>query len=266
MDLQLTDKVAVVTGGSRGIGKAVASALAREGVDVALVARDRAVAEAAAVEIAGATGRKIRPYLADTGHADQVEAAIAAILGDFGHIDILVNAAAAPAGQGPVPKLAELTDAAVLDEVNVKVVGYLRFARAVAPHMRAQKWGRIVNIAGLAARQSGSIAGSIRNIGVAALTKNLADELGPDGINVTCVHPGMTRTEKTPDAMRFHAEAANSTPEAAEARFAAATSLHRLVTAEEVANVVTFLASPRAVAITGDAIAVCGGRAGAIYY
>ena len=154
----------------------------------------------------------------------------------------------------------------MLDEVNVKVVGYLRFARAVAPHMRAQNFGRIVNIAGLAARQSGSIAGSIRNIGVAALTKNLADELGPDGINVTCVHPGLTRTEKTPEAMRYHANASNSTPEAAEARFTAATTIRRMVTAEEVADLVAFLASPRSVAVTGDAIAAGGGRAGAIYY
>ncbi len=266
MDLQLHAKVAIVTGGSRGIGKAVALALAREGADVALVARSQATVDATAQEIAGETGRTVRGYVADAGQGDAVKAAVAAILADFGHIDILVNNAAAPAGQGPVPSLTELTDAAVLDEVNIKVVGYLRFARAVAPHMRGQKFGRIINIAGLAARQSGSIAASIRNIGVAALTKNLADELGPDGINVTCVHPGMTRTEKTPETLRFHAQASNSTPEAAEARLAAASSIRRIVTAEEVADVVTFLASPRSVAITGDAIAAGGGRAGAIYY
>jgi NAD(P)-dependent dehydrogenase (short-subunit alcohol dehydrogenase family) len=177
-----------------------------------------------------------------------------------------VNCAAAPAGQGPVPALAALTDAAVLDEVNIKVVGYLRFARAVAPYMARQGFGRIVNVAGLAARQSGSIAGSIRNVGVAALTKNLADELGPHGINVTCVHPGLTRTEKTPAALRTHADASGSSPEEVEARFASATSLRRLVTADEVADVVAFLASPRSVAVTGDAIAAGGGRAGAIYY
>ncbi len=266
MDLELNGKVAIVTGGSRGIGKAIAVALAREGVDVALVGRDPGVAEDAARSIAADTGRIVRAYLADTGQGDAVRGAVAKIVGDFGRVDILVNSAARPAGQGPVPKLADLTDDAVLDEVNVKVVGYLRFAREVAPIMRAQGFGRIINIAGLAARQSGSIAGSIRNVGVAALTKNLADELGPDGINVTCVHPGLTRTEKTPAAMRYHAEASGVSPEDIENRFASATAIRQIVTAEQVADVVAFLASPKSIAITGDAIAVGGGRAGAIYY
>jgi NAD(P)-dependent dehydrogenase (short-subunit alcohol dehydrogenase family) len=266
MDLQLDGKVALVTGGNRGIGKAIAFALAREGVDIAIVARDQAVAAAAVGAIAAETGRTVRAYRADTGQAEDVAAAVEAILADFGRIDILVNCAAAPAGQGPVPPLAELTDAAVLEEVNVKVVGYLRFARAVAPGMKDRGFGRIINIAGLAARQSGSIAGSIRNVGVAALTKNLADELGPHGINVTCVHPGLTRTEKTPAAMRYHGDQAGTSPDEAEARLAGVTSIRRLVTAAEVADVVAFLASPRAAAITGDAIAAGGGRAGAIYY
>ena len=266
MDLELTGRVAIVTGGSRGIGKAIAVALAREGVEVALVGRDPGVAEDAARSIATETGRTVRAYLADTGRGEEVRGAVAKIVADFGRVDILVNGAARPAGQGPVPKLADLMDEAVLDVVNVKVVGYLRFAREVAPIMRAQGFGRIINVAGLAARQTGSIAGSIRNVGVAALTKNLADELGPDGINVTCVHPGLTRTEKTPAAMRYHAEAAGVSPEEIENRFASAAAIRQIVTAEQVADVVAFLASPKSIAITGDAIAVGGGRAGAIYY
>ena len=102
-----------------------------------------------------------------------------------------------PGGVVPPPKLAELTTEALWDEVNTKVMGYLRCAREVAPLMAANGWGRIVNVSGLAARQSGSIIGSVRNVSVAALTKNLADELGPLGINVTVVHPGATRTERT---------------------------------------------------------------------
>lgn len=266
MDLELTGKTAIVTGGSRGIGKAIVIALAREGVDVALVGRDRTAAEDAARSVAAETGRVVRPYLADTGRGEDVRAIVAKIVADFDRVDILVNCAAMPAGQGPVPLLADLTDEAVLAEVNVKVVGYLRFAREVAPIMRRNGFGRIINIAGLAARQSGSIAGSIRNVGVAALTKNLADELGPDGINVTCVHPGLTRTEKTPETLRYHAGVSGSTPEDVEQRFTAATSIRRMVTAEQVADVVAFLASPRSIAITGDAIAAGGGKAGAIYY
>jgi NAD(P)-dependent dehydrogenase (short-subunit alcohol dehydrogenase family) len=111
---------------------------------------------------------------------------------------VLVNAAARPAGGAPIPKLTDLTDDAVQVEFDTKVMGYLRTARAVAPSMIAQGAGRIVNISGLNARKTGSIAGTIRNVAVAALTANLADELGPQGINVTCVHPGITDTERTP--------------------------------------------------------------------
>lgn len=266
MDLQLKSKVAVVTGGSRGIGKAVARALALEGADVTLIARDVATADATADEIARESGRMLRAYHADTGEDQAVREAFAAIGRNFGRIDILVNAAAKPGGQTPAPKLMDITDAAFRDEMNVKVMGYLRCAREAVPYMTRGGWGRIVNISGLAARSTGTIIGSIRNISVAALTKNLADELGPHGINVTCVHPGVTRTERTPEVLKRRAEVAGVSPEEIERQFAESNSIHHLVTAEEVANVVAFLASPRSIAITGDVIAAGGGTPGAIYY
>jgi NAD(P)-dependent dehydrogenase (short-subunit alcohol dehydrogenase family) len=132
--------------------------------------------------------------------------------------------------------------------------------------MQRAGWGRIINISGLAARSTGSIIGTIRNISVAALTKNLADELGPSGINVTCVHPGITRTEKTAGMLQQRAAASQVTPEEIEHRIATGNTIHHLVTAEEVANVVAFLASPKSIAINGDAIAAGGGMPGAIYY
>ena len=101
---------------------------------------------------------------------------------------------------------------------------------------------------------------------MAALTKNLADELGPSGINVTCVHPGITRTEKTAGLLQQRAAASQVTPEEIERRIATGNTIHHLVTAEEVANVVAFLASPKSIAINGDAIAAGGGMPGAIYY
>ena len=105
-----------------------------------------------------------------------------------------------------------------LDEhLNIKVKGYLRCARAFAPGMAERGWGRIVNVSGLAARQTGSVVGSVRNVAVAAMTKNLADEYGPQGVNVTVVHPGMTRTERTPDTLAAMAAARDSSPEEVEA-------------------------------------------------
>jgi NAD(P)-dependent dehydrogenase (short-subunit alcohol dehydrogenase family) len=131
--------------------------------------------------------------------------------------------------------------------------------------MSAQGWGRIINISGLAARQTGSVFGSIRNVAVAAMTKNLADELGPTGINVTVAHPGMTATERTP-ALIQRAAARWISEADAEGSMAAGISIGRMVTAAEVADVVAFLASPRSVAINGDAIAAGGGARHAIHY
>lgn len=266
MDLNLTDKVAVVTGGSRGIGKAIAYALAREGVNVALIARDLQTAQQSAAEIATTTGRAISAYAADTGFTDSVQAAIEQVARDFGAIDILINCAAQAGGQRPSPALAAITGDDFHDDMNVKVMGYLRCAQAVIPHMKLRGWGRIINISGLAARQTGAIIGSIRNVGVAALTKNLADELGPFGINVTCVHPGLTRTEKTPAVFEKQALGAGITPTEMEQRMASRNTLQRLIDAAEVADLVVFLASPRSIAITGDAIAAGGGTPGPIHY
>jgi NAD(P)-dependent dehydrogenase (short-subunit alcohol dehydrogenase family) len=266
MDLDLAGKAAIVTGGSRGVGKAIAAALAREGADVALVAREPVALAAAAAEIAAATGRRAEPFAADTGDDEAVRAMVAQVLSAFGRVDILVNCAAQPAGQSRPPNLSEITTEALWAEVNVKVMGYLRTTREVAGPMAERGGGRIVNVSGLAARTTGSIIGTIRNISVAALTKNLADELAPRGISVVCVHPGTTRTEKTPGVVERRAAALGVSVAEVEKRMAAANLVGRLITAQEIGDIVAFLASPKSIAINGDAIAAGGGVPGAIYY
>jgi NAD(P)-dependent dehydrogenase (short-subunit alcohol dehydrogenase family) len=251
MDLDLGGKKAIVTGGSRGIGKAVARQLAMEGADVGIAARDPQRLREAAAELSAATGRRVVGRSCDTGDDESVQEMVAALASALGGVDILVNAAAMPGGVTAPPKLADVTTDALWAEVNIKVMGYLRCAREVAPLMVAQGWGRIINVSGLAARQSGSTLGSIRNVAVAAMTKNLADELGLNGINVTVVHPGATRTERMSDKV---------------AARATGNVIGRIVDADEVAYVVAFLASPKSVAITGDAIACGGGARGAIHY
>jgi NAD(P)-dependent dehydrogenase (short-subunit alcohol dehydrogenase family) len=267
MDLQLGGKRALVTGGSRGIGKAIARALAQEGVDVAILARNMEQLEACAKELAGETGRKIVAVAADTRDDAQVDRAVAeAVHALGGGIDILVNAAAEPAGYAAPPKLGEITGEFFQRELDIKVMGYIRCARAVVPHMLAQGWGRIVNISGLAARQAVSAVGSMRNVAVAAMTKNFADELGPAGINVTVVHPGLTRTERTAALVQAQAVAQGVPVATIEQRMAESNSIHHLVDAAEVAHVVAFLASPKSIAINGDAIATGGGAPRAIHY
>lgn len=265
MDLGLDGKRAIVTGGSRGIGRAVARGLALEGVDVVIAARDAEALELAAKELAQESGRRVIGIPTDTGDEEAVRALVQRTVDELGGVDILVNSAATPWSAGKPTDFASTTDELVREEVEIKVLGYLRTARAVAPHFVAQGWGRIVNISGLGARQANSIAQTIRNVSVAALTKNLADELGPHGVNVTVVHPGRTRTERLTERLTAQSQA-DGIPVAELEERLAANSIRRLVDASEVADVVTFLASPRGVAITGDAVAAGGGVPGAVYY
>jgi len=266
MDLQLHGKRALVTGGSKGIGKAVARCLAAEGCDVAIAARTESTLIDAARELATETGQRVVPVVMDTGDDRSVADGVNAARQALGGIDILVNSAAQPMGQSAPPRLADITDELFWGDVNVKVLGYLRTAREVAPAMKEAGWGRIVNISGLGARTVGSAIGSARNVAVAAATKNLADELGPHGVNVTVVHPGLTRTEATPGVVAARAKAAGVSEDEVEARLASTNSIKKLVDATEVADIVAFLCSPRAVAINGDAIACGGGQPGAIHY
>jgi NAD(P)-dependent dehydrogenase (short-subunit alcohol dehydrogenase family) len=267
VDLELAGKTALVTGGSRGIGKAIARELAREGADVVIAARTQDVLEAAAQELSEETGRQVHGIQVETGDDDSVKRMVQAAADRLGgRIDILVTCAAQPGGQGAPPKLADITNDLFWADMNVKVMGYLRCAREVAPYMIQQGWGRIVLVSGLAARNTGTAIGSMRNVAVAALGKNLADELGPKGINVTTVHPGLTRTEKSPGVIEARARAQGIAPEEVERRMAEGNISRRFIDARDIAHVVTFLASPKSVAINGDVIAAGGGAPGAIYY
>ena len=266
MDLELQGKTAVVTGGSRGIGKAIARELAMEGVDVAIAARNPERLAATANELAAESGRRIVPLQVDTGDDDSVQNMVRAAADALGHIDILVNCAAQPGGTVPPASLPDITSDDFWPDMNIKVLGYLRCAREAAPYMAERGWGRIINISGMAARNAGNTIGSMRNVSVVAMTKNLAEELGPSGINVTVVHPGMTRTERTPRALEEQAQRLGVTVDEAEQRMAQGNSVRRVIDARDIAYVVAMLASPRSIAINGDVIAAAGGTGRAIHY
>jgi len=262
MDLELGGKVAIVTGGSRGIGLAVGRSLAAEGAKVALVARSKAALDGAVAQVGG----QAKGFVCDTTDDTAVKAMVAEVIAAFGRIDILVNCAAKPSGQSRPPTLSEITTEEFWDHMNTKVMGYLRTAREVAPYMIKQGAGRIVNVSGMGAKHVGTTIGSIRNVGVAALTKNLADELAPHGIQAVCIHPGLVRTEATPGVIAAQAKAQGLSEAEIEKRMAGRNLLRKIVTAEEIASVVTFLASPKAIAIVGDAIPAGGGTPGSIFY
>ena len=266
MDLKLLGKRAVVTGGSRGIGKAIARTLAEEGVSVVISARGKEALDATAEELTNETGSTVTRVVADTGSDDSVRNLIAEAKSVLGGIDILVNCAARPGGQSTVPTLAGVTTEEFNDQMNVKVMGYLRCAREVAPLMTEQGWGRIINISGMASRNTGTVIGSMRNVAVTAMTKNLAVELGPSGINVTVIHPGMTRTEATEGVVAKRAAAEGISEEEVEQKLTQGNSSRTIIDAADIAYVVTMLASPLSIAINGDGIAAGGGVGTAIYY
>lgn len=265
MDLQLKGKVAIVTGGSSGIGKAIARGLAQEGADVVIAARTRERLEKAAEELSQETGGRVIPIRVDIASAEEVNVMVRKAVSALGRLDILVNDAGLAGGLATGP-LQTVTDEAMLEDLNVKLMGYLRCSRAAAPFMQRNGWGRIIHVGGSSARQSGTYSTGIRNVGVVHLSKTLSDELGPSGITSNVVHPGGTANTTFIDRQVSKAREATEKPVEEIIRdLGKGNAIRRLPTAEEVANVVVFLASPRAAAITGEVIAVNGGSSRAIF-
>jgi len=264
LDLGLAGKVAIVTGGSVGIGKETARKLASEGVSVVIAARTRDTLEAAASQLRADTGGKVEPIAVDTTSSESVRALVAGTMQRFGSVDILVNCAAAPGGL--VRNNIELADEeALLLDLNTKLVGYFRMCKYCVPHMRAAQWGRIINVGGLTARCTEAMSG-MRNTALVHLTKTLSDQLGPDGITVNIVHPGVTRTEHVEKWFGEMARSEGTTVEAIIKREAAdPAAVRRMLEVEEVADCILFLASGRASGLTGESIAVDGGLSRAVY-
>lgn len=260
MDLELAGKLTVVTGGSRGLGRAIATELAAEGARVIIAGRSLDALKRAAEEISG----DVIPMACDTTSDKSVEDLMTAA-SKTGNIEVLVNCAALQP-TGPVPKLPELDVSAIWPDINTKVLGYLRCIRAVLPHMAHQGHGRIINISGMNARITGSITGSLRNAAVVAMSKAIADEVRGSGVSVVTVHPWVTRTERTAQILADRAAAAGVTIEEVEADLANGNLLGRLVTGREIAYIVAFLASPKSAAINGDVVPAGGGMPGAISY
>lgn len=257
MDLKLKGKVAVVTGGSLGIGRAITEALAAQGVRVAIVARSQGPLQKAADEISAASGIEILAVPADVSSTEQVEAMMDKVAQHFGRIDILVNGAAHPGGLVR-SEIEHASPEGLLEDINIKVVGYMRCAKAAAAHMKRNHWGRIVNIGGLTGRGSKQLSG-MRNVAVCHLTKTLSDQLGPHGITVNVIHPGVVDTPHIHELYAKEAKLQGLTPAQVEANYAKNTPIRRVLQPDEIADVVLFLASERAGAITGESIAVDGG-------
>ena len=264
MELGLKDKVAIVTGGSMGIGKATAMALAREGAAVAVCARREGPLQEAAREIEDATGSRVLPVRADVTEPDDLANLVASTVAEFGGVDILVsNAVNAISGT-----VLNLPEEAWRNHIDVKLMAFVRLSREVVPHMRARGGGRIVVIGGGALRTAGATGASnaVTNAGVAAVTKNLSEEVAVDGVLVNCIHPGPVRTPRLRQLQQERADMLGVTAEEVEAMSAKAVPIGRALEPEEIASVVAFLCSDAASAVTGQSIGVDGGASRAITY
>ena len=263
MDLELTGKTALVTGGSKGIGKAVARTLAREGVRVVICARDVTSLAAAAKEIGTGARGEVVPIAADLSRADEVQRVAEDTAGRLGRIDILVNNAGAIRG-GDFMKI---PDEQWMGDWSLKLLGYIRMARAVIPQMQAQGGGRICNVVGAAARnpQATYLPGGAANAALINFTKGLADLGAPSRILVTAVSPAATRTERWDTLMAQQAAAAGKSVETFQADQEKTYPLGRIATPDDIADLVTFLVSARASFITGVCVTVDGGATRGVY-
>jgi 3-oxoacyl-[acyl-carrier protein] reductase len=258
MDLGLKGQVALVTGGSKGIGKAVAWGLAQEGARVAICARGKESLEAAAAELAAATGAEVFGVAGDLTRADDPKRIIDATAARFGRIDILINnAGAAPGGE-----ILDLTEEDWQKAIQLKFMGYVRCIKAVIPHMQRQGGGRIVNIVGNdGVKPIGiELSPSAANAADLAMTVALAEQYGRQNILINAINPGPVATERWGELIAGIARMRKISVDEAQKRADRSIPLGRICTPEEVADVAVFVASSRASFMNGAIITVDGGQ------
>lgn len=269
MDVGLAGKRALVTGGSRGLGRAVARELALEGCAVAVASRTEEPLRKAAEDLAAETGGRVAPVAFDVMNPESIKNCVAQAVAFLGGLDIVVNAAARTGGHGEEADVyATASETGMIADFTEKVVGSLRLARAAEPHLRAAGGGRIVLFSGGAGRvRGGLISAGARNRAINHLVVSLANSLGKYGIGCISVAPSMAITERQMDAHRRAAEKSGVPLERYIADRARKTTLtRRLVMAGDLAKVVCFLCSPASWPINATNIELSGGSSPDIHY
>jgi 3-oxoacyl-[acyl-carrier protein] reductase len=257
MELGLGDKVALIAGGSEGIGKAVAIALAEEGAHVSICARGSDKLEIVAEHIHNLTGREALPFVADMNSLDEIQNWVYESGQHFGRIDILVNSA----GSSQFGTFDMVADESWTADINLKLIGCVRACREVLPYMRREGGGRIVNIAGNSGKTPfvWHMPGAAANAAILNFTKSLADQVIKDNILVTAVCPGPVHTTRLDNQMQALAEVWGMSLEEAWKKFKRDLPMGRPATSDEVASLVAFLVSDKAQYITGTSITIDGG-------
>jgi len=254
VDLGLTGRTALVTGASRGIGRAVAELLLAEGARVVAIGRDEERLEGLAAEHGGgALAWAACDLRTDEGCAAAVQAAVDA----FGGVDVLVNCA----GAAGMANVLDVSRAEIEDALALKFHGYLRLAQLVAPHMKAKGWGRIVNVSGGAGTSptADNLPTSLANITVHNATRALSDELAPHGVLVNLVSPGLTLTDRARTLFAARSEQVGVPADEVIEQAGASLPAGRVATPEEVARAVAFLASDACGYVFGSVLYMDGG-------
>ncbi|MEK9754329.1 MAG: SDR family oxidoreductase [Rhodospirillaceae bacterium] len=262
-DFDLKGRAALVTGGSRGIGRAVALALAGHGADVSICGRTAESLEQTAADIR-ALGVEAWTFQADVSKPDDIQRLVAGAGEAAGRIDILVNNAVTSTSA----RFDELTDVEFRYHIDVKLMAYIRIARLVLPFMQKAGGGRIVNVGGMTARIVAPLrmTNGVVNAGVANFTKQFGNYAAQFGVTVNCVHPGYTATERVMQIFRREAKDTNGGLDAVIEKRTRDIPLGRLIHPEDIAGAVMFFCSPSAAMVTGQSIAVDGGSGEAVIY
>jgi NAD(P)-dependent dehydrogenase (short-subunit alcohol dehydrogenase family) len=258
MDLKLSGKTALVTGGSEGIGKGIALALAKEGVDVAMCARRKEPLEATAAEIARATNRKVVPIPADLTKDDDAKNFVEQGHKALGRVDIMIN----NAGSAPGGVIEHLSEADWAQALQLKFMGYVRCLRYVLPIMMKQGGGRVVNLIGNDGVKPSywEIAPGAANAAGQNLTLSLAGQYGKHNISFCAVNPGPVRTERWAGLVKAMSRDMKLPYEEADKLAPASIPMGRIAEVEEVANLVAMLASPLMHMVNGTMIEIDGGQ------
>jgi 3-oxoacyl-[acyl-carrier protein] reductase len=259
MDLGIKGRSAIVTGGSRGIGRETARQFLEEGVRVTLCGRNTETLERTREELVKATGGEILAVTADMTKPEDIARLVESAKKQFGRLDILVN----NAGQMYSGRFDVMTDAGLKEQLDTKLFGFMRAIRLVHPIMKAQRWGRIVNLIGGAGKEPDPymFGSGITNSALLNVTKSLSAEFGEDNILVNAVCPGWVDTNLwRRNAQGLAAELGAKSEEEARRLAARRNSLNRFGRPEELANAIVFLCSERASYITGVSLNLDGGR------
>jgi 3-oxoacyl-[acyl-carrier protein] reductase len=263
MDLGLSGKAAIIGGGSKGIGRAIALGLAREGCQVAICARHRDALDAAAAEIQSETGTTVLPIVCDMARLADIQRAVAETAQRFGRIDILVNNAGGP----PTGTFEELDERYWAHAIDQNLLSAVRAVREALPYLRRSGAGRIINVTSVAVKQpiDGLMLSNATRLAVVGMAKTLSRELAAEGITVNNICPGNIATERLISLIEARARQMGVSLEQAVSVEESRIPMGMLGEPQDVANLAVFLASAHARYITGSTIQVDGGSTTAVF-